>query len=339
MGKLKFESPKAPTRARILVFGPPKAGKTHFLLTFPDPVVIDTEQSTDYFYDRPEFKFKRAMTRSFNDVRDTLRDFDRSGVPGKTVGLDSVTSLEKAIKRYFENNDNFGKQSKPAMRSVIDTLYDRVDAHVVMTAWEKPEYAKPGMFVEDENGQRKVKANELIAIDQIYEVDSKAAYAFDFILRIWHDEKTNTHYAKVIGSRWSAMPKGTILENPSWAHFAPLFGAETAFKKKDTEEGAIIRDRLTAAKNERTNNANLAKLFEQLKNIERAGIDKSVSLGKYLNEFHIGTLNGTKLVLAEAEREQALTLLEKAIEQAAAPDAEGANLSVAPILQEQTKAA
>ena len=79
MPVLKFSPPKGNPYAKILVIGDAGAGKTHFGMTFPDPYFIDTEGGVGFFANR--FQFKDVHTRSYADIMDTLKYFEKNGVP------------------------------------------------------------------------------------------------------------------------------------------------------------------------------------------------------------------------------------------------------------------
>jgi hypothetical protein len=240
MPALKFEKPTGVSKAKVLVIGDAGSGKTHFSLTFPSPIVLDTEGGTDLFADRfPDFVANHS--RSYRDIMDTIKSFATSGMPGKTLVLDSITSIYNVLLATYPD-DQFLKAPKRDFRKLIDFLYGRLPCHVVMTAWEKVEYAKPGEMIEDGNGgTKRVKAGELIPIGYKMECDQKALYAFDFVFRLWTDKKSKKRYATVMKSRSGAFTEGQIIENPSWEMLKDLVD-KAPFVPRQTEDEAAEAD-------------------------------------------------------------------------------------------------
>jgi hypothetical protein len=74
---------------KILIYGLPGTGKTHFCLTAPDPIVfIDTEFSVDQFY--PLVKNKKVYCYQ-------IFEYDKN-----TFEMDSITMLKKVEKSIYE---------------------------------------------------------------------------------------------------------------------------------------------------------------------------------------------------------------------------------------------
>jgi hypothetical protein len=241
MSALEFKKPIAGvSKAKVLVIGDAGSGKTHFSLTFPKPVVLDTEGGTDLFGDRfPDFVANHS--RSYRDIYDTIKTFATGKMPGETLVLDSITSIYNVLLSTYPD-DQFLKKPKQDFRKLIDFLYGRLPCHVVMTAWEKTEYAKPGELVDDgSGGTKRVKAGELIPVGYKMEADQKALYAFDFVFRLWMDKKTKKRYATVIKSRSSAFKQDQVIENPSWDMLKDLVDKKP-FVPIQTEDEAAEAD-------------------------------------------------------------------------------------------------
>lgn len=90
----------------LVIYGPPKIGKTSILSELPDCLTIDIEKGAR-FLDTMKYE-----CNSFNEVKEVGREIIKQGRPYKYVALDTVTELEawaeyQATLNYM--NSNVGK--------------------------------------------------------------------------------------------------------------------------------------------------------------------------------------------------------------------------------------
>jgi hypothetical protein len=236
-----FHKPQAgKAHAKVLLYGTGGVGKTHAGLTFPKPAVIDTEGGTAFFAGRSDAglqSFEVSEERSYLRIIEDLEGIERGAIDCDTIVIDSITSIYNVLNLALSDN---GKKAlrpmdwgllKARFKAVLDFAYDALPKHIVLTAHEKPEYAKEGAFV---NG-RKVQANELVPLGFIPDCDAKAIHACDFVFRLTVDDQ-GRRWAECIKSRHPHFVKGERYANLAWASFAPLVaGGAVRITKTDAQ--------------------------------------------------------------------------------------------------------
>lgn len=233
---ITFESkPAGLAKIKVLIMGDSGVGKTHFGLTFPNPLVVDTENALPMFRNR--FTFKEATTRSYSEINELMDQAIAKRVPGDTLIIDSLTSIYTALQDAHPN-DPYMKTTTKKFRSLIDKLYGKVPMHVVMTAWEKPEYAPVGSIIEGTN--EKVGKDDRVITGYKMDGNSKAIYAFDFVLRLQYDAKKRMRYATVVKSRSDKWKPGDVIQDPSWEDFKGLVSGLEFQPSMSNDEAAII---------------------------------------------------------------------------------------------------
>ena len=165
-----------------------------------------------------------------------IKDVRAGRVACDTLVVDSITSIWNVIQRSFPD-DRYFKIIKPKFRDFVDFLYEKLDKHVVMTAWEKELYAAPGTVV---NGKT-VDAKDMVSIGKTLDADKKAMFGFDFVVRIF--EERGKRYGEVLKSRSHKLPKGTRIATsfddvPAWKIFEPLLSS-VDFEERQTEAEAV----------------------------------------------------------------------------------------------------
>jgi len=231
---MQFESSAQPVarRLKILVYGAPKVGKTWFAIHTPNPLIVDTESSTDAYRGRADLPpFTVAKTASPLEVTPLLEELHKTGavragtalIRPQTLVIDSYSVLwqvrQEAGQRMAEERARTKKQDAEKARvafgdwSLIKrpiqrhyTLLINMPLHVVITAREKALY-------DDNIDQPKI-------IGQQPDIERNAAYVFDIILRLCVEN--GQHVATVEGSRYSQLPVGMRLVNPTWEPFEAL---------------------------------------------------------------------------------------------------------------------
>ena len=229
------KKPAGTAKAKVLIMGDYGVGKTHYGLTFPEPLVIDTENALGLFRNR--FDFADAHTRSYDEINQLMEQAIANRVPGKTLIVDSITSVYKALQEAHPV-DPFMKNTTKKFNKLIDKLYGKVPMHVVMTAWEKAEYAAEGSKIPGRD--KVVQEGERIVVGYKVDANQKALFAFDFVFRLVVDSITNRRYAVVLKSRSDKWKKGDEIENPSFADFEGILNGEQFTPIMLNEEAAEI---------------------------------------------------------------------------------------------------
>jgi hypothetical protein len=233
MSRLKAKAPseRAPTKPKILVFGPAGVGKTWFSLDFPSCYYIDTEGGA------AESHYMAKLTRSGGKVmgpEDGALDFET--VIGqfqalateshnfKTVVVDSITKLfNTAVANEAEKlgaKDAFGASKKPAiafMRRLVAWI-QRLDMNVALISHQKEEWGQDG------KGER-------VSLGHTFDCWEKLEYELDLAFRA----------IKQGGSRYGVVRKSRLLGFPdleqfplSYAEFAQRYGKDVIEKKATT---------------------------------------------------------------------------------------------------------
>jgi hypothetical protein len=223
-----FQKPQlGSVKAKILLVGSFGSGKTYGALTFPRPAVIDAEGSVDLYGD--EFDFVSLPTKSVQDAMDAVSQVTRGrvevgGKPCETLVLDSLSSFYDTIQFAMMGDSGDIDQQKWGLikrqyGEFIDTLYHKVNIHVVATARVKP------LFVQKGKENAKVPEGAFLVDGEIIDCDKKVGYAFDLVFKLSVDEKGNRK-ARVMKSRgiFSAdLPHGKVIDGGfSWALIEPI---------------------------------------------------------------------------------------------------------------------
>jgi AAA domain len=244
---MAFQKPKlGSVKAKILLIGEPGSGKTYAGLTFPAPAVIDSEGSVDLFSD--QFDFVSVATKSLKEAIDATNEVMHGkvlvdGQPCKTLVIDSLTSFYNTIQHASMKTDgDIGMQGwgliKRRFGAFLDTLYTKVDVHVVATAWVKPKFT----------GQDK-KSGEMLSDGEVLDGDRKMSYAFDLVFKLSVDEKGN-RTAKCLKARGifgKAFKQGQVIKGGfTWATIEPILAQYQdlpARAQGQSEEDVLEQDR------------------------------------------------------------------------------------------------
>lgn len=111
----------------LLVWGPPKVGKTCTILqTCDDPVVYLTAEkrkvkTTFKAINRPKLRLKIGVYESFKDLNDTVQDLKRFE-GAKTIVLDSLTHLMAAQLAYEILDQDYAAKSDEERDAIIKEL-------------------------------------------------------------------------------------------------------------------------------------------------------------------------------------------------------------------------
>lgn len=75
---------------KILIWGPPKSGKTELSCSFPEPIVLDTENGTDFLHGKKDFFV--SSIKSIEDMNVALISVEKQKLTG-TLIVDSMTDI------------------------------------------------------------------------------------------------------------------------------------------------------------------------------------------------------------------------------------------------------
>lgn len=208
MAKLKAKEPdpKAPGKAKGLLFGPTGVGKTWLALSFPKPVMFDTEGGAKLGHYQQRLKDAggaylgpRDGTLEFDFLIEQIDALSTEKHGYKTLVVDSITKIfQTAIQKESERlgvKDVFGASKKPAvamMRKLIGRI-DRLDMNVWFIAHETTEW-----------GQVDGKREEIGKIPDVWD---KLPYELDLTLRIQKHSST-LRTATVYKTRLTGFPDG-----------------------------------------------------------------------------------------------------------------------------------
>jgi len=218
---------------RILVYGLPKHGKSHFVFTGTavGPLYwIDTEGGSD-FYDHTAGHGFRVLRST--DPAKAIAAIEAASAAVKNderpvVAVDSFSSIwfaqqevaEELTKQWSRGRGGdrasfraWGPAKKPLKK--LYSLLMTTRCHVVLTARAKMKYAV------STSGEPTPKG--LVA-----DMERNLAYAVDLVMEFSVDElakgklpKPTAYTALVVGSRSDAFPIGTLLRDPKLADLLP----------------------------------------------------------------------------------------------------------------------
>lgn len=226
--KLRAVAPKAaePSKAKILTFGRPNAGKTWTALEFPRCYYIDTEggANLEHYLEKLEksggmYLGPKEGANDFSVVLEQIKALATEEHPYKTLVIDSVSHLfgtEVAhTQEELDNSgtkDEYGLSNRPAtrkMRRIVNWL-DKLDMNVVLIAHEKDEYGTV-------NGKRE-------PIGVTFDCWLKLEYILHLALHIVK-VRPKVHTARVRKTRLRGFPDGEAFPW-SYEEFANRYGRD-----------------------------------------------------------------------------------------------------------------
>lgn len=198
-----FKRPKQEdTRLKMYVYGEAGTGKTYTALSFPAPVIVDTEKGSGLY--REEFNdFPVADLSSAEEVLAGIDELLEDPGDRKTFILDSFTALYANILRLREEslkaktgNKNYELQplDYKYVKNMVRLISEKIlslDMNVVVTARSKDKYAK-GKFMEVEG--------------TVAEGHKDLPYIFDVVIELIVHPKTKKRIAIVKKDRTRKLP-------------------------------------------------------------------------------------------------------------------------------------
>jgi len=253
-----FQTPQPTERPlRVLVYGLPKMGKSHFVFTATEvgPLYwIDTEGGSDYYDPSAGYGFwvlRSADPQHAIKAIEAASDAVNGDWP--IVALDSFSSVwfnqqdvaEELTRQWSKGRGGdrasfraWGPAKKPLKR--LYHLMMTTRCHVIITARAKEKYEVSG-------------SGEPVAKGLVPDVERNLAYAVDLILELSVSEmpkgkppKPEQYTALVIGSRSPAIQIGTLFRNPTLRDLLPAASSGAAPQDVVSTVDSQVRTALVA---------------------------------------------------------------------------------------------
>jgi hypothetical protein len=115
----KVKALRADKPPRILIYGPPKIGKTTLASEFPSPIFLQLEDGEN---ETEVAGLNRAELASFGDVMDAMRELYEQDHDYQTLVIDSLSELQKLI---YEETCRRGDDKGNAKQRIEDFGYGK----------------------------------------------------------------------------------------------------------------------------------------------------------------------------------------------------------------------
>lgn len=233
-----FRKPTAQEKTlKVLIYGPPKTGKSHFAYTATQAGTVlwqDTEHGSDYYDPKSGHGFKVAYDRSPATAIEAISI--ANGVVSKGDGnarpivvIDSASSVwynQQEVAERAGGNERATFRAWGVAKKPLKKLYDEImlsRCHVIVTARSKMRYAVSKSGEPEELG---------IGPD----IEKGLPYAVDIVLMTGVDG--TGFYAIVEGSRSPQLPTGSRIDDPKFTDLldAMLPGEAPVQVASDVEE-------------------------------------------------------------------------------------------------------
>jgi len=124
--KLLIRSTEVKPKTKILVWGASGVGKTHFGLSAPNPLVIDTERGCEAFFNRYEFDLLALPTVDQIDL--AVRKLEEGDHNYKTLAIDSLTGVCELYAEKYSRGDKATFNDWGMIKPKLDKLMKRLVA-------------------------------------------------------------------------------------------------------------------------------------------------------------------------------------------------------------------
>lgn len=229
------EAVKEKSAFKFLVYGDAGTGKTRFGLTFPNSVIIDSEDGYRAYLRKGSDLAKNikgiVRTQSYSDVEKGIKELLRSKLKGiDTLIIDSETVIRENIEEALMTVEE--ARARKANR-------DELDANLSQRSWGKIKYIDNGLKnmkirLSSKGGnilsiaqQRDVTDDNGKVIGSRPNMKKKAEHDYDVVLRFFVED--GKFLAEVEKDRFDVFKKGEIIENPTfdmWGDKYDLDGQE-----------------------------------------------------------------------------------------------------------------
>ena len=229
------EAVKEKSAFKFLVYGDAGTGKTRFGLTFPNSVIIDSEDGYRAYLREGSDLAKNikgiVRTQSYSDVEKGIKELLRSKLKGvDTLIIDSETVIRENIEEALMTVEE--ARARKANR-------DELDANLSQRSWGKIKYIDNGL--KNMKIRLSSKGGNILSIAQQRDVTDdngkvigcrpnmkkKAEHDYDVVLRFFVED--GKFLAEVEKDRFNVFKKGEIIENPTfnmWGDKYDLDGQE-----------------------------------------------------------------------------------------------------------------
>lgn len=213
---------------KFLVYGDAGTGKTRFGLTFPNSVIIDSEDGYRAYLRKGSDLAKNVKgivrTQSYSDVEKGIKELLRSKLKGiDTLIIDSETVIRENIEEALMTVEE--ARARKANR-------DELDANLSQRSWGKIKYIDNGL--KNMKIRLSSKGGNILSIaQQKDETDDngnathrpnmkrKAGHDYDVVLHFFVED--GKFLAEVEKDRFEVFKKGEIIENPTFSMWGDKF--------------------------------------------------------------------------------------------------------------------
>lgn len=216
------EAVKEKSAFKFLVYGDAGTGKTRFGLTFPNSVIIDSEDGYRAYLRKGSDLAKNVKgivrTQSYSDVEKGIKELLRSKLKGiDTLIIDSETVIRENIEEALMTVEE--ARARKANR-------DELDANLSQRSWGKIKYIDNGL--KNMKIRLSSKGGNILSIAQQRDVTDdngkiigsrpnmkkKAEHDYDVVLRFFVED--GKFLAEVKKDRFNVFKEGEIIENPTF---------------------------------------------------------------------------------------------------------------------------
>lgn len=258
------EIPKNPGQLPFVVLaeGLQGVGKTHFSMTFPEPIfILDTENRADVVAAKfaGNKKVYRKKITTFNDLRLTLVQRIFSEHEGGTIVIDSGSDLQTMAElEYLEE----AKMEKIYPTYIWARVWEKID-NMLKTIRDRGFYCVITGRLRDEytdDGKR--------TGDYVLEGYKKLPYRVDLHLRLLPDFTAEVYKN---GFRNEPIDRVKVLERPSYSEIMDKLIMGNVPKVDDLEE--VKPSKVKPAKTKNIDNKTLAKEVEKAVNASESELE------------------------------------------------------------------
>ncbi len=252
-------------RLKLLMYGPPKVGKTLTALALPKPVVLDMEHGSDAYADR--FEFDVLHTISTSEVKQAVEWLSGNRGQYQTVIIDPITVWWEALQtvRYEIGERKAVAAKRPA---------DNVD--LAFADWNKMKLAWNGACAKLVNA-----GYHLVAIARqadLYEgeglnlkkvgvkpaADKGAPYWFDTVVRV--EFRGDDRVAVIEGDRWDIMAGQRVVPLDEFVEAIRVHAEETldAPAVQEPEPGEVLKQDVMETEEAESQRQEISKKMDRL---------------------------------------------------------------------------